>query len=254
MNRTVKLSQGICTERLNALDNPPPLWKSRLMEKRKETAKKTRSWKQDPEAVRADILRAARAEFSKHGLSGARVQEIADQIQTSKRMIFYYFGDKEGLYRAVLEEAYKSIRKAEAELDLDGLPPVDALRRLVEFTFDHHRANPDFIRLVMIENIHGARHMQSIETLTRTNTAAIEQIERICDMGQKLGVFRKDISPLVIHWQISAMSFFNVSNQATFAINFGDALFSEQAQLDLREKVVKSILASVVVEDVETGQ
>lgn len=208
--------------------------------------KKARSWKQDPEAVRADILKAAKAEFAEHGLSGARVQNIADRIETSKRMIFYYFGDKEGLYRAVLEEAYRSVRKAEAELNLDGLPPLEALSRLVEFTFDHHRANPDFIRLVMIENIHGARHMNQIPSLGQTNTAVIEQIERICATGKEVGVFRNDVSPLAIHWQISAMSFFNVSNRATFSINFGPELFSDEAQSNLRKKVVESILASVV--------
>ena len=115
---------------------------------------RVRSWKQDPEAVRADILCAAKAEFAKNGLAGTRVKDIADRIQTSRRMIFYYFGDKEGLYRAVLEEAYRQVRQAEVALNLDGLPPVEALRKLVEFTFDHHRENADFIRLVMIENIH----------------------------------------------------------------------------------------------------
>lgn len=230
------------------LDILPGLWKSPAMtmpEETDETARKPRSWKQDPEAVRADILRAARAEFAEHGLSGARVQVIAERTQTSKRMIYYYFGDKEGLYRAVLEEAYRSVRRAEAGLDLDGLPPREALRRLVEFTFDHHRANPDFIRLVMIENIHGGRHMEAIASLVQTNTAAIRQIERICAAGQREGLFRADLSPLAIHWQISAMSFFNVSNRATFSLNFGEDLFSDAAQMQLRETVVTCILAAV---------
>jgi AcrR family transcriptional regulator len=216
-----------------------------MSEAGENTRKKARSWKQDPEAVRADILCAARAEFAEHGLSGARVQDIADRIQTSKRMIFYYFGDKEGLYRAVLDEAYRSVRKAEAELELDGLPPEQALRKLVEFTFDHHRANADFIRLVMIENIHGARHMHEIDSLSQTNTAAIGQIERICTAGIEAGLFRADVSPLEIHWQISGMSFFNVANMATFSVNFGPDLFTDDAQLRLRETVVNSILASV---------
>ena len=216
------------------------------MSETEKSSKKTRTWKQDPEAVKADILKAARAEFAEHGLSGARVQDIADRIKTSKRMIFYYFQDKERLYEAVLEEAYRSVRKAETALNLDGLPPDQALARLVEFTFDHHRSNTDFIRLVMIENIHGGRHMNNIASLIDTNTSAIEQIERICVAGKKAGLFRDDISPLVIHWQISAMSFFNVSNRDTFSINFGTDLFSETAQTDLRKKVVESILASVL--------
>ena len=204
-----------------------------------------RSWKQDPEAVRADILRAARAEFAEHGLSGARVQDIADRIKTSKRMIFYYFGDKEGLYRAVLEAEYKSVRKAESELNLEGLTPLEALQKLVEFTFDHHRANPEFIRLVMIENIHNARHLKELQNLASTSSAAISQLERICAAGKTAGVFRADVSPLVLHWQISAMSFFNVANENTFRTNFGADLFARDGQAQLRREAVRSILSAV---------
>lgn len=212
-----------------------------------EPPKKARSWKQDPEGVRREILLAARTEFARHGLAGTRVRDIAARTQTSKRMIFYYFGDKEGLYRAVFERAYRDVREAEAKLNLDGLPPTEALRRLVEFTFDHHRANRDFIRLVMIENVHDGAHMRNIDSLSGTSTAVIEQIERICEAGKAAGLFRQDVSPLALHWQISALSFFNVSNQATFSINFGDALFEEAGQLDLRKRVVGSIMSSVLV-------
>ncbi len=204
-----------------------------------------RSWKQDPEAVRADILRAARAEFAEHGLSGARVQDIAERIKTSKRMIFYYFGDKEGLYRAVLEAEYKSVRQAESELNLEGLAPLEALQKLVEFTFDHHRANPEFIRLVMIENIHNARHLKELQNLASTSSAAISQLERICAAGKAAGVFRADVSPLVLHWQISAMSFFNVANENTFRTNFGADLFAAEGQAQLRREAVRSILSAV---------
>jgi AcrR family transcriptional regulator len=209
--------------------------------------KPARTWKQDPEGVRADILQAATAEFAAHGLAGARIQSIADRIQTSKRMIFYYFGDKASLYQAVLEEAYRSVRHGEAQLDLDGLPPVTALERLVAFTFDHHRANVDFIRLVMIENVHGGLHMRNVETLRRTSAAAIDQLDRICEAGKATGVFREDVSPLMLHWKISALSFFNVSNRATFSILFDDSLFSEAAQEKLREQVVRTVLSSVLI-------
>ncbi|WP_226554299.1 TetR/AcrR family transcriptional regulator [Celeribacter naphthalenivorans] len=208
-----------------------------------------RSWKQDPETVKADILNAARAEFAAHGLSGARISAIVERTQTSKRMIFYYFGDKESLYLAVLDQAYREVREAEANLDIRHLPPDEALRKVVEFTFDHHRNNPDFIRLVMIENIHDGNHMSRIQTLATTNIAAIDQLDRICRRGIEAGLFRPDVSPLVIHWQISAMSFFNVANRATFSMNFGDDLFAEDAQLMLREQVVQSISSSVLRPD-----
>ena len=204
-----------------------------------------RSWKQDPETVKADILSAARAEFAAHGLSGARISDIVERTQTSKRMIFYYFGDKEGLYLAVLDQAYREVREAEAGLDLGDLPPDQALRKVIEFTFDHHRNHPDFIRLVMIENIHDGDHMTKIETLSTTNIAAIDQLDRICRDGIDAGLFRPDVSPLMIHWQISAMSFFNVSNRATFSMNFGEDLFADDMQFLLREQVVQSIISSI---------
>ena len=207
--------------------------------------RRSRSWKQDPEAVKADILAVAKEEFAEHGLSGARIQNIVERTRTSKRMIFYYFGDKEGLYRAVLEDAYRSVRRQEEDLDLEGLAPDVALTRLVEFTFDHHRANPDFIRLVMIENIHRGRHMADIPDLSEMNRAAISKLERIYETGVAQGIFREDLSPLELHWQISALSFFNVANQATFAINFGDELYVEAAQARLKAHVARSILNTV---------
>ncbi|WP_306132364.1 TetR/AcrR family transcriptional regulator [Roseivivax marinus] len=210
-----------------------------------ETEKRGRSWKQDPEAVRADILAAARAEFAEHGLSGARVDRIVRNTATSKRMVFYYYGDKEGLYRAVLEEAYARVRAQEEELDLEGLDPDAALRRLVRFTFDHHRANPDFIRLVAIENVHRARHLLEIPSLAQTNRAVIDKLERICAAGIASGLFRSDVSALRLHWQISALCFFNISNRATFGTNFGNALFEDAAQDTLRDELAEMILGSV---------
>ena len=116
---------------------------------------------QDPEGVRRSILEIASAEFAANGLSGARVDEIAAKTSTSKRMIYYYFGDKEGLYRSVLEQAYARIRQIEATLNLSHLEPEDAIAALVGFTFDYQNANEDFIRLVMVENVHRGEHLAS---------------------------------------------------------------------------------------------
>jgi AcrR family transcriptional regulator len=132
----------------------------------KPSSRRSAGWKQDPAGVRKNILAVAMAEFAANGLSGARIDEIAAKTNTSKRMIYYYFGDKEGLYGRVLEEAYRQVRAGEQELDLEHLPPVEALRKLAEFTFDHHSRNPDFIRIVMIENIHTVR-ARSDNTLSR---------------------------------------------------------------------------------------
>jgi len=203
-------------------------------------------WKQNPAAVRANILRVAREEFAKNGLSGARVDDIAARTETSKRMIYYYFGDKEGLYRRVLEAAYREVRAREGELDLEGLAPEDALRRLVGFTFDNHHRNSEFIRLVMIENIHHGSYLKQSKTIQDLNRGAIEHLERVLERGRRSGAFRPDADPLVVHWQISAFSFFNVSNAATFSVIFGDRLCRPSGQKLLRRWVADTILRSVL--------
>ncbi|MAS03414.1 MAG: TetR family transcriptional regulator [Ahrensia sp.] len=202
-------------------------------------------WKQDPEGVRANILAVALKEFSEHGLSGARIDEIAAKTRTSKRMIYYYFGDKEGLYQKVLEEAYRHVRDGEKELHPEDLAPVDALRQLVEFTFEHHRRNPDFIRLVMIENIHNGDYLKKSELIRQLNETAISRIEAIYKKGVETGDFRKGIAPVAIHWEISALSFFNVSNRMTFSQIFGDDLFDDEGQLALRAQIADSVIRFV---------
>ncbi len=205
------------------------------------------TWKQAPEAVKADILRVAISEFAKNGLSGARINEIAARTSVSKRMIYYYFEDKIGLYRRALEAAYADMRHEEDELELSDLDPVAALRRLVEFTFDHHRNNPDFIRLVMNENVHNAEYLRDSETIRNLNISAIEKLEELCARGQEKGVFRPDVDPLELHWHISALSFFNVSNRATFTVIFGNRLETGEGQASLRQHAIESVLRTVLV-------
>ncbi|SER87285.1 DNA-binding transcriptional regulator, AcrR family [Tranquillimonas rosea] len=208
-----------------------------------------RGWRQNPDAVKRDILTVAVEEFAAHGLSGARIHSIAARTRTSKRMIYYYFGDKQGLYVRALEKAYAKVREGESALDLGQLAPRAALARLVAFTFDHHRSHPEFIRMVMIENIHHAENLAGSDVLRRLNLSAIEKLEDICRRGEAEGVFRPGLDPVALHWQISAASFFNVSNRPTFSAIFGDRMFSDDAQATLRDQVVEAILATVATHD-----
>jgi len=201
---------------------------------------------QKPEATRQNIIDVATREFARNGLSGARVDEIAAKTGSSKRMIYYYFRDKEGLYVSVLEAAYRKIRTIEAGLDLEHLPPVEALRRLVEFTFDHHNSNEDFIRLVMIENIHHGEYLDRSSIIQELNVSAIGEIDRLYKRGVKAGLFRKGLAPIDLHWQISALCFFNVSNRATFSKIFRLDLSARTAQQALREQVVEMVLRNVL--------
>jgi AcrR family transcriptional regulator len=200
----------------------------------------------DPEGTRANIIAVAMQEFAENGLSGARIDEIAAKTRTSKRMIYYYFGDKEGLYRRVLEAAYAGVRAGEEALQLDHLPPVDALRKLVEFTFTHHSQHPDFIRLVMIENIHHGQYLKASDAIQSVNRGAIEHIDRIYRSGTEAGVFRLDLEPLEIHWLISGLAFFNVSNRSTFSMIFDWKRSAAKGQDALRRQVVDVVLRFVL--------
>lgn len=209
-------------------------------------------WKQDPAGVRKNILAVAMEEFAANGLSGARIDEIAAKTDTSKRMIYYYFGDKQGLYTRVLEEAYRQVRAGEQELELDHLPPVEALKLLAEFTFEHHSRHPDFIRIVMIENIHHGSYLEQSELIRLLNAGAIQKLEAICRRGREASLFRDDVTPLELHWHISALSFFNVSNRATFSRIFGDALFTTDGQRSLREHLVEMVIGLALKPDRRT--
>jgi AcrR family transcriptional regulator len=164
-------------------------------------------------------------------------------------MIYYYFGDKEGLYGHVLEEAYRQVRTGEQELELDHLAPVEALKLLAEFTFDHHSRHPDFIRIVMIENIHHGAYLEQSELIRLLNAGAIQKLEAICRRGREAGFFRDDVTPLELHWHISAMSFFNVSNRATFSRIFGTDLFGAEGQEVLKKHMVEMVVSLALRSD-----
>lgn len=183
-----------------------------------KTAKDTR--RNDPERTREDILDVATEEFSEFGLSGARVDSIAEKTRTSKRMIYYYYGSKEGLYLAVLERAYRKIRSLESDLQLAELPPDEALRQLIGTTFDHDEQNPDFVRLVSIENIHHAMHMRRSSEIADLNVSVIRTIQDIVDRGLRTGVFKRRADAIDVHMLISAFCFFRVSNRYTFGTIF----------------------------------
>jgi AcrR family transcriptional regulator len=191
-------------------------------------------------------LEAARQEFAEKGLSGARVDDIAARIATAKRMIFYYFRSKLGLYIAVLEQAYADIRLIERQLDLSGQPPAEALRTLVGFTFDYHADNAAFVRLVMVENIHHARHMRMSERIASLNSSAIDVLADICRRGVEDGGFRRDIEAVDLHLSISALCFYNVANRATILEGFGIDMADPEVRRRRRENVVNTILRSVL--------
>lgn len=174
----------------------------------------------DAERTRAEVLDVAGEVFAEAGLAGARVDEIAARTSTTKRMLYYYFGSKEGLYLAVLERAYLGIRQVETTLDLETMSPHEAVRRLAELTFDHHLQHPDFIRLVAIENIHHGRFLRKIESLNELGTPAVTVLEDLLARGKAAGEFRGDVTAIDVHMVISAFCVFQVANNHTFGYLF----------------------------------
>jgi AcrR family transcriptional regulator len=198
----------------------------------------------DSEATKTNILQVARQEFADKGLSGARIDEIAERTNTSKRMIYYHFASKEGLYRAVLEEAYTLIRETETALPMDDMSAQDALAANVRLTFDYHNDHPEFVRLVMNENIHHGTFIHDIAGIERRNESVIRVLGGIIAKGEREGVFRDDLDPIDLHMTISALCFYNVSNRYTFSEIFRRDMTSPEAVAKRREQVVQTVLAA----------
>ncbi len=204
-----------------------------------ETARRGR--KNNPEKTREDILQAAIVEFVQQGLSGARVDAIAERMNTSKRMIYYYFGSKEQLYQAVLEKLYGDIRGTEQTLHLTELEPLDAMRRLVDFTFDHHDRNVDFVRIVCIENIHYGQFASGSEAIRSMNSNILRTIEDILQRGAASGQFRDGLQAIDVHMLISGFCFYRVSNRHTVGSLF---------QVELEDPAIKARHKDMIIEAV----
>jgi len=173
-----------------------------------------------PEANRARILAAAIAEFASRGYEGASMDAIAARTRTTRALINYYFGSKERLYLAVLERVYAEIREAENELELEHLAPVEAIRRIVEFTYGYYVDHEYFVRLVVAENQAKGRHMKRFPSLRTVNRPIADLLGRVIARGQADGLFRSDVDPIDAHMAIAALGMFNVTNQYTFGTIF----------------------------------
>ena len=172
----------------------------------------------DPDATKARILEAAKREFARAGLGGARVDSIAVRAKANKRMIYHYFDSKEELFTAVLEESYLDIRAAERRLALDDLAPLDALDALVRFTWRYYLENPEFLTFVNSENLHKARHLRKSEALAQEYPRFIEIVQRIIDRGVAAGAFRRGIDAVQLNITIAAISYYYLTNRYTGSI------------------------------------
>jgi AcrR family transcriptional regulator len=198
--------------------------------------------RRNPELTKQDILVAAREEFCEFGLDGARVDRIAERAAANKRLLYHYFGNKEELYSAVLLAAYREIRLGERELHLEALAPVEAMRTLVGFTFDHFRRNPWFIRLLATENMQRAEFVKQIAEIRALHSPIVEQIRTVLAAGQKARLFRRGVDPIHLYISIAGVSYFYFSNIHTLSVIFDVALESEAALAARRLHVQEVIL------------
>jgi AcrR family transcriptional regulator len=202
----------------------------------------------DADRSREAILVAARDEFAEYGLGGARVDRIAERAAINKKLIYYYFENKEQLFRAVLEEAYLRIREAEQQLHLTDMPPEQAVRRLTEFTWHYYLEHPEFLTLLNSENLHRARHIKGSERARALNTPLIEALGGILERGRAAGVFRGGVDPLQLYISIAGIAYFYLSNQHTLSTIFGRDLMSPKALNERLSHICDVILGYVLRE------
>jgi TetR/AcrR family transcriptional regulator len=199
--------------------------------------------KRDPEKRKRDLLQAARQEFSKHGLSGARVDDIVNRAGVNKQLMYYYFGDKETLYEKVLEQAYTDIRSGEKNLNLAALPPREAIERFVRYNFVFIQENRYFVALLNDENMHLARHLEGSETVKERHIVLKKIIGDVLDRGYAEGVFRRRVKPVDLYITISSLSYFYFSNIHTMSKIFSRDL-SHPAEIRNRSDEIVAIVLS----------
>jgi TetR/AcrR family transcriptional regulator len=201
--------------------------------------------RRDPNRTREAILAAAQDEFARKGLSGGRVDAIARRSRANKRMIYHYFGDKQGLYLAVLERVYEGLRGSERTLELSDLEPEAAIKRLIEFNFDYCRTHPELISLINNENLHQARHLRRSKKVQDLHSPFVRLIGDILKRGAAKGVFRRGLDPVSLYVSIAALSFFYFSNNWTLSTIFGRPLGNEPACRRRRQDNVDVILRAI---------
>ncbi len=199
--------------------------------------------KRNPERTRKRILDAATVEFSAYGLSGARVDAIADRAKANKRLIYHYYNSKDDLYLAVLERIYEEIRGHEHDLRLEDAEPEEAMERLVAGTFDYYIENPHFIALLNNENLHRAEHVKKSPKIKALHSPLVEQLRKILDLGAAKGVFRSDIDPVHLYISIAGVGYFYLSNIFTLSAIFDRDLTTKSAVSIRRTHVVDVIMS-----------
>ena len=185
------------------------------------------------------------AEFSHHGLGGARVDRIAQRAGANKRMLYYYFGSKDDLFLAALERSYAQIRGAERELDLEHADPREALKRLVEFTWRYYLEHPEFMTLLNSENLHKGRHVAKSRRVREMHSPLVDTLRAVLERGERQGLFRAGIDPVQLYISIAGEGYFYLSNRYTLSQIFGRDLMKPEA-LEARARHIEDMIVNAV--------
>ena len=202
----------------------------------------TRVNRRDPEKNRGRILAAALAEFARHGLGGARVDRIAARAGANKRMLYYYYGNKEDLFLAVLESRYAHIRRAEHGLRLGALDPVEGIRRLIAFTWDYYLKHPEFLTLLNSENLHRARHLQRSRHIAAMHSPLVATLRDLLERGAREGEFRRGVDPVQLYISIAALGYFYLGNRYTLSTIFERDLLSARNKAERLKHMTTLVL------------
>jgi AcrR family transcriptional regulator len=200
----------------------------------------------DPEKSRANILQAARTEFARSGLGGARVDQIAKMAGINKRMLYHYFGNKDDLFCAVLEANYAHKRDSEKALELELAEPVEAIRKLIALTWDYYLKHPEFLTLLNSANLHQAKHLKKSTEIRKMHTPFVSMIKSVLDRGVSQKVFKKNVDPAQLYISIAGLSYFYLSNQYTLSAIFGRNLLAPAARKERLAHMTDVVLSYLV--------
>jgi AcrR family transcriptional regulator len=197
------------------------------------------------QATRDGILKAATQVFAKYGFDGGSVEKISSAAKSVDRMLYYYFGNKEGLFIAVIEDMYRQMNEAEAELDLDTEQPIQALKEVIAFVLNYYRYHPEFVTLLNTENLHQGRHIVKLEQAAQYSSPAIDVIRRILHTGVQQGLFRPDVVARDVYLLIVSTGYFYMSNRFTLSAFMGEDLQAPQAVAHWQHFVTDTVLRTV---------
>ena len=201
----------------------------------------------NPARTRLAIIEVATQEFAEFGIGGARIDAIALRAGLNKRLLYYYFGNKEDLFQAVLERAYEGIRTAERALHLGEIDPIEAIRKLVAFTWNYYIAHPEFLSLLNSENLHRASHLKKTSNIMEMNSPLVQALDSVLEHGRASRLFRSGVDPIQLYISIAALSYFYLSNQHTLSAIFGRDLRAPKAETERLSHMTELVLGYLLL-------